>query len=110
MAAGEAGNIVERAICVAFADVEKYAPQEFKEILQADPQKKELIKQAVKQTAEEEVKLAAEFRKQASTPEEITKRLKSHYSENRLRLVKTALQASWVKPGGEREWEQEISG
>ena len=90
--AGETKNIVERAVNAAFADVEKFAPEQFHQILQADPQKKEIFRQAVKEAAEEEVKLAAEFSKQAGTPDDVAKRLKKHYSEHRLELVKTALQ------------------
>ena len=90
--AAESRNIVERAVNGAFADVEKYAPKEFKEILQADPQKKEAFRKAVTEAAEEEIKLAAEFSKQAGTPEDVAECLKKHYSEHRLELVKTALQ------------------
>lgn len=63
--ANKAGDIIDRAVKGAFAAVEKYAPEEYKEILQADPHKKALFEQAVKEAAEEEVKLAAEFSKQA---------------------------------------------
>ena len=90
--AAESRNIVERAVNGAFADVEKYAPKEFKEILQADSQKKEAFREAVKEAAEEELKVAADFSKQSGTPEEVVERLKKHYSEHRLKLVKTALQ------------------
>ena len=88
----ESKKIVERAVNGAFADAEKYAPKEFKEILQADPQKKEAFRKAVKEAAEEELKLAAEFSKQTGTPEEVAECLKKHYPEHRLELVKTALQ------------------
>ena len=91
--AGKSGNTIERAVNGAFADVEKHAAKEFKEILQADPQKKEMFKQEVKEAAEVKVKLAAEFSKQAGTKaEDIARRLKSHYSDKRLDLVKKALQ------------------
>ena len=83
---GETGNIVEHAVNAAFAEVEKHAPEEFKEVLQADTQQKEIFRRAVKETAEEEVKLAAEFNVQDDTLdlEEIAKRLKKHYSDDRL--------------------------
>ena len=90
--AAESRNIIECAVNGAFADAEKYAPKEFKEILQADPQKKEAFRKAVKEAAEEELKLAAEFSKQAGTPEDVAERLKKHYEDDRLELVKTALQ------------------
>ena len=90
--AAESKKIIERAVNGAFADVEKYAAKEFKEILQADPQKKEAFRKAVQEAAEEELKLAAEFSKQAGTPEDVAERLKKHYAEHRLELVKTALQ------------------
>jgi len=94
--AQDAGNIVERAVNGALLDVEKYAPKEFKEYLQADPIKKEEFKKAAKEAAEEEVKLAAEFGSKDSaretSAEDISKRLKRHHSSDRLELVKTGLQ------------------
>ena len=91
--ADKSESIVERAVNGAFEKVQKYAPEEFKQILQADPQKKEIFRKAVKEAAEEEVQLAAKFGAKTSTPEDIAKILKKHgYSEDRLELVKSALQ------------------
>ena len=58
-------DIVERAVNAALADIEEYAPQEFQK-LQADPAKKQTLIQAVREAAEEEVKLAEEFRTRPS--------------------------------------------
>ena len=68
--AGKSGDIIEHAVNGAFADVEKHAPKEFKEMLQADPQKKEIFKKEVKEAAEVKLKLAAQFSKQADTKAE----------------------------------------
>ena len=91
--ADKSESIVERAVNGAFEEVQKFAPEEFKQILQADPQKKEVFRKAVKEAAEEEVKLAAEFGAKTCTPEDIAKILNKYgYSKDRLELVKSALQ------------------
>jgi len=89
----DATNIVERAVNTALEDIEKYAPKEFKEILQADSVKKEEFKKAAKKAAEEEVKLAVVFSpKDERTAEDIHELLRIHYSADRLELIKTGLQ------------------
>lgn len=83
------GDIVERAVNAALADIEKYAPQDFKK-LQADPEKKRALVLAVRQAAEEEVKLAGEFRTQPSV--NVKERLSKHLPEHRVELIRTGLQ------------------
>ena len=80
----DAANIVERAVDAALQEVEKYASKEFKEILTADPVKKEELKKAAKEAVEEKVKLAAELgSKDERTPEDIAKLLSTFYSSDR---------------------------
>jgi len=76
----DAVNIVERAVNTALEDIEKYAPKEFKEILQPDSIKKGEFKKAAKKSAEEEVKLAAVLSpKDERTAEDIHELWKIHY-------------------------------
>jgi len=94
----DAATIVERAVDAALQDVEKYASNEFKEILTADPVKKEELKKAAKEAAEEKVKLAAELgSKDERTAEDIAKLLSTHYSSDRLELIETGLQVPTYK-------------
>ena len=82
-------DIVKRAVEAALADIEKYAPQEFQQ-LQADPAKKTALIQAAREAAEEEVKLAEEFRTQPS--ENVAERLSKHLPKHRADLIRTGLQ------------------
>ena len=83
------GDIIERAVNAAWADSEKYAPQEFKQ-LQADQEKKRALIQAAREAAQEEVKLAGEFRTRPS--ENIAERLSKHLPKHRVELIQTGLQ------------------
>ena len=87
--ATQQSDIIERAVKAALADIEKYAPQEFQQ-LQADPARKEDLIQAAKVAAEEEVKLAEEFRTRPS--ENIAERLSKHLPTRRVQLIQTGLQ------------------
>ena len=83
------GDIVERAVNAALADIEEYAPQEFQK-LQADPAKKQALIQAAREAAEEEVKLAEEFRTRPS--ENVAERLSKLLPQHRVDLIKTGLE------------------
>ena len=87
--AKQQGDIVERAVNAALADIEKYAPQEFKQ-LQADPEKKRALAQAAREAAQEEVKLAGEFRDRPS--ENVAERLSKHLPKHRVELIQAGLQ------------------
>ena len=87
--AKQPGDIVERAVNAALADIEKYAPQEFKQF-QADPEKKRALAQAAREAAQEEVKLAGEFRDRPS--ENVAERLSKHLPKHRVELIQTGLQ------------------
>lgn len=88
MATGQ-GELVNRVVNAALADIEKHAPQEFQK-LQADPAKKQALIQAAREAAEEEVKLAEEFRTRPS--ENVAERLSTHLPQHRVELIQTALQ------------------
>ena len=75
--------IIERAVNAALADIEEYAPQEFKK-LQADLAKKQALIQAAREVAEEEVKLAEEFRTRPS--ENVAEHLSKHLPQHRVEL------------------------
>ena len=83
------GDIVERAVNAALADIEEYTPQEFQK-LQAGPAKKQVLIQAAREAAEEEVKLAEEFRTRPS--EHVAERLSKYLPQHRVELIKTGLE------------------
>ena len=82
-------DIVKRAVDTALADVEKNAPQEFQQ-LQADPAQKAALIKAAREAAEEQVKIAEEFRIQAS--ENVAERLSKHLPKDRVELIQAGLQ------------------
>lgn len=83
------GDFVDRIVNAALADIEKHAPREFQQ-LQADPAKKQALNQALREAAEEEVKLAEEFRTEHS--ENIAERLSKYLPQHRVELIQTGLQ------------------
>lgn len=84
----ETKNIVKRAVRGALADIEKYAPDEFKQ-MQADATIKTAVIKAVTNAAEEYLKLEAEFNTEPS--ERIGERLQKHLPPNRVNMIETGL-------------------
>lgn len=89
MARQQQEDIIKRAVDGALADIEKYAPREFQQ-LQADPANKQAIIKAAREAAEEQVKLAEEFRTRPS--ENVAERLSKHLPKHRVDLIQTGLQ------------------
>ena len=82
-------DIVQRAVDGALADIKKYAPHEFEDLL-SDPVKKEALVHAARKAAEEEVNLAKEF--SAGPCDDIEARLLKHLPKHRVDLIKTGLE------------------
>ena len=82
-------DIVQRAVDGALADIKKYAPHEFEDLL-SDPVKKEALVHAARKAAEEEVNLAEEIR--AGPCDDIEARLLKHLPKHRVDPIKTGLE------------------
>ena len=87
--AGQQNDNVEHCVTTALADIEKYAPGEFKK-LNKDPSLKQSVVQAARDAAFEHLKLAEEFR--TNPNENIEERLSKHLPKHRVDLIKTGLQ------------------
>lgn len=89
-----ASDIVSRAVRETLEELEKRAPAEYAK-LNADPKKKDAIKKAAREAAEEQVKLSKVFAGQP--PTDIAKGLLKHLPQERIDMIMGGLSISTFK-------------
>ena len=91
MAAGSSeANIVEKAVDEALKELQRRAPDEFKELIASDPKRKEELVAAAREAAEEEVKHSKDVRADFSSSD-VESHLRKHLPAARVEAIKSGL-------------------